>query len=73
LGIFSQRADITFIRCARAHAALEGRKEIAEEDLNVALDLVFEHRIKSLHYEMTPEEVKAKITEVYGKLQRVTL
>ena len=73
MGIFSQRADITFIRCARAHAALEGRKEIAEEDLNVALDLVFEHRIKSLHYEMTPEEVKAKITEVYGKLQRITL
>ncbi len=73
LGIFSQRADITFIRCARAHAALEGRKEIIEEDLNVALDLVFEHRIQSLHHELTPEEVKAKITEVYGKLQRVTL
>ena len=73
LGIFSQRADITFIRCARAHAALEGRKEIGEEDLNIALDLVFEHRIQSLHYEMTPEEVKAKITEVYGKLQRITL
>ncbi|MHA1375424.1 MAG: ATP-binding protein [Promethearchaeota archaeon] len=73
LGIFSQRADITFIRCARAHTALEGRKELAEEDLNVALDLVFEHRIQSLHYEMTPEEVKAKITEVYGKLQRITL
>lgn len=73
LGIFSQRADITFIRCARAHAALEGRKEIAEEDLNIALDLVFEHRIQSLHYEMTPEEVKAKITEVYGKLQRIPL
>jgi len=70
LDIFSQRADITFIRCARAHAAFNGRTEIAEEDLNAAMDLVFEHRIKSLHYEMTPEEVKAKIVEVYGKIQK---
>ena len=70
LDIFSQRADITFIRCARAHAALNGRIEVAEEDLNAAMDLVFEHRIKSLHYEMTPEEVKAKIVEVYGKIQK---
>jgi len=70
LDIFSQRADITFIRCARAHAAFSGRTEVVEEDLNAAMDLVFEHRIKSLHYEMTPEEVKAKIVEVYGKIQK---
>ncbi|MHA2131655.1 MAG: ATP-binding protein, partial [Promethearchaeota archaeon] len=69
LEIFSQRADITFIRCARAHAALNTRKIIIEEDLNVAMDLVFEHRIQSLHYEMTPEEIKAKIEEVYGKIK----
>ncbi len=70
LEIFSQRADITFIRCARAHAALSNRKKITEEDLNVAMDLVFEHRIASLHYEMTPQEIKAKIAEVYGKIQK---
>ena len=69
LEIFSQRADITFIRCARAHAALSTRKSIIEEDLNVAMDLVFEHRIQSLHYEMTPEEIKSKIAEVYGKIR----
>jgi len=70
LGIFSQRADITFIRCARAHAALKERKTIIEEDLNAAMDLVFEHRIQSLHYEMTPEEIKTKISEVYGKIKK---
>ncbi|MHA2281135.1 MAG: ATP-binding protein [Promethearchaeota archaeon] len=69
LEIFSQRADITFIRCARAHAALNSRNNIIEEDLNVAMDLVFEHRIQSLHYEMTPVEIKAKIEEVYGKIK----
>ncbi len=69
LEIFSQRADITFIRCARAHAALNNRKTIVEEDLNIAMDLVFEHRIQSLHYEMAPKEIKAKIAEVYGKIK----
>jgi len=69
LEIFSQRADITFIRCARAHAALNNRKSILEDDLNIAMDLVFEHRIQSLHYEMTPEEIKSKIAEVYGKIK----
>ncbi|MHA2474744.1 MAG: ATP-binding protein, partial [Promethearchaeota archaeon] len=69
LEIFSQRADITFIRCARAHAALSARKVIQDEDLNAAMDLVFEHRIQSLHYEMTPEEIKSKIAEVYGKIK----
>jgi Mg-chelatase subunit ChlI/Mg-chelatase subunit ChlD len=69
LDISSQRADITFIRCARAHAAFNDRKEISEEDLDVAMDLVFEHRIQSLHYEMTPKEIKAKIAEVYGKIR----
>jgi magnesium chelatase subunit D len=69
LDVFSQRADITFIRCARAHAAFSGRKILNAEDLDFAMDLVFEHRIKSLHYEMTPKEIKAKLTEVYGKIQ----
>jgi len=69
LEIFSQRADITFIRCARAHAALNGRKVLTTDDLNIAMDLVFEHRIQSLHYEMTPKEIKSKIAEVYGKIK----
>jgi magnesium chelatase subunit D len=69
LEIFSQRADITYIRCARAHAALNNRNNINEEDLNIAMDLVFEHRIQSLHFEMTPIEIKAKIAEVYGKIK----
>ncbi|MFX0141477.1 MAG: ATP-binding protein, partial [Candidatus Hodarchaeota archaeon] len=69
LAIFSQRADITFIRCARANAAFNGRKILSEADLNVAMDLVFEHRIQSLHYEMTPEEIEAKIADVFGKIE----
>ncbi|TFG06639.1 MAG: VWA domain-containing protein [Promethearchaeota archaeon] len=70
LGIFSQRADITFIRCARANAAFNNRKVISMKDLTMAMDLVFEHRIASLHYELTPEEIKGKIAEVYGKIEK---
>jgi len=33
------------------------------------MDLVFEHRIQSLHYEMTPEEIEAKIADVFGKIE----
>lgn len=69
LDIFSQRADITFIRCARAHAAYNDRKVITEKDLNAAISLVFEHRIQSLHYEMTPEEIEKKIASVFGKIE----
>ena len=71
LGIFSQRADITFIRCARTHAAYKDRNIILEEDLDAAMDLVFEHRIQSLHYELTPKEIEAKISEVFGKIKEV--
>lgn len=69
LGIFSQRADITFIRCVRAHAAFNNRKNISSADIDIAMDLIFEHRLASLHYEMTPKEIKAKIAEVFGKIQ----
>ncbi len=69
LGISSQRADITFVRCARTHAAFSGRKIITEEDLNLAMDLVFEHRLQSLHYELTPKEIEAKIATVFGKIR----
>lgn len=69
LEIFSQRADITFVRCARANAAFNNRKIVNEDDLNIAIGLVFEHRIQSLHYEMTPKEIEAKIKDVFGKIE----
>ncbi|MFO8017385.1 MAG: ATP-binding protein [Promethearchaeia archaeon] len=69
LEIFSQRADITYVRCARANAAFNDRKVVNKDDLNIAMGLVFEHRIQSLHYEMTPKEIEAKIKDVFGKIK----
>ena len=69
LRIPSQRADITFIRCARANAAFRGSKTVELQDLDAAMDLVFEHRIRALRDEMEPQEIKDKIRDIYGKMK----
>lgn len=69
LGIFSQRADISFIRCARTNAAFNNRTQVINEDLEVALDLVFEHRLETIDATLTAKEVKGKIIDAYGKIQ----
>jgi Mg-chelatase subunit ChlI/Mg-chelatase subunit ChlD len=69
LGIFSQRADISFIRCARTNAAFNNRIQILNEDLEVALDLVFEHRMESMDSAITAKEIKGKIIDAYGKIK----
>lgn len=69
LKIPSQRADITFIRCARANAAFRGSKVVELQDLDAAMDLVFEHRIRALRDELESEEIKDKIRDIYGKLK----
>jgi magnesium chelatase subunit D len=48
LGVDSARAWLCAARAARAHAALAGRAEIAEEDVSVAAALVFAHRATRL-------------------------
>lgn len=69
LGIPSQRADITFIRCARANAAFRNSKIVELQDLDAAIDLVFEHRIRALRDELEPQEIKDKIRDIYGKIK----
>ncbi len=69
LRIPSQRADITFVRCARANAAFRGSMIVEMQDLDAALDLVFEHRIRALRDELEPQEIKDKIRDIYGKMK----
>jgi Mg-chelatase subunit ChlI/Mg-chelatase subunit ChlD len=68
LGLYSQRADITFIRCARAHAALRNSKIVEKEDLQRALQLVFEHRIKRFKDNVESEFLGNTFDEVWQKI-----
>ncbi len=69
LGIPSQRADITLIRCARAHAAYQGRLNVAQEDIDVALHLVLQHRLRLLEEQKLPEEIEAELKAIFGKIK----
>ena len=43
-GVEGLRADITLYRAARAHAALAGREQVSDADLDAVEDLVLRHR-----------------------------
>ncbi|UYP47592.1 hypothetical protein NEF87_003877 [Candidatus Lokiarchaeum ossiferum] len=66
LGLYSQRADITFIRCARAHAAFKQRTEISKEDLWEASNLVFNHRVKRFDESISPEILETYFNEIFN-------
>jgi magnesium chelatase subunit D len=44
LGIHSARAPLMAVACARANAALMGRAAVGEDDLQIAVQLVYAHR-----------------------------
>lgn len=70
LGIISHRADIVFVRCARAHAALQGRNIVGKEDFKVAFDLALTHRLRNLA--MLGEQhkdIKDRALDIYSKIE----
>lgn len=70
LGASSQRADITCVRCARAHAAFQGRDSVVPNDVEVGLKLVFKHRLRAFDEEILPEEIEDKIKDIFGKIKK---
>jgi len=70
LGIISHRADIVFVRCARAYAALQGRTQVSKEDFRVAFDLALSHRLRNLA--MLGEQQKNitdRALDIFGKIE----
>ena len=61
------RADIVMLKTARAHAALAGRSGIAEQDILVAAQLAFPHRVKHLPFEeaaLEPGDIAERLREI---------
>lgn len=50
-GVDGHRADITMLKAARANAALEGRAEVAGDDIRAVAHLVLSHRMRRRPFE----------------------
>ena len=68
-GVYSQRADISLMRCARAHAAFKQRSKVEVEDFEVVFPLVFGHRMKNRLDVKDPEFYESEIKEILGKIK----
>jgi Mg-chelatase subunit ChlI len=51
LGVDGHRADITMIKTASTIAALHGRKDVVEDDIKEAAELVYSHRMRKRPFE----------------------
>ena len=63
LGLYSQRTDLTFLRCARAIAAWNKHPQISFEDTRQAMRLVFEHRVKRFQENISMDELETKFNQ----------
>jgi len=69
-GLISQRAEITFLHCARAHAAFRNSKIIDKEDLKQALNLVFKHKLIHINPELDFEYLGKTFDELWQKIPK---
>ncbi len=66
LGLYSQRTDLTFLRCARAIAAWNQHSQILFDDTRQAMHLVFEHRVKRFQENLLMDELEAKFIQYFA-------
>ena len=68
LGVEGHRADLVILRAARAHAALQGRRAINDNDVLIAAQLALPHRVKNGPF----DSVGLGIGELEQRLQEVS-
>lgn len=64
LNLYSQRADITFLRCARAFAAFQQHEKIEISDLHESMYLVFQHRLSESYETLDKSRLEDAFQEI---------
>lgn len=73
LGIISHRADIVFVRCARAHAALNQRTFVNKDDFKIAFELALGHRLKNIELlGESDKDIQDRALDIYAKIEEMT-
>jgi Mg-chelatase subunit ChlI len=67
LGVDGHRADLVILKTARAHAALQGRTNITQNDILLAAELALPHRLKRGPFqdrELTLDDLSERLEQV---------
>ena len=73
LNVDGHRADLVILKTARAHAAFENRRTIAERDIALAAELALPHRIKRGPFnqvEISMEQLQERIEQLEGAIDQ---
>jgi Mg-chelatase subunit ChlI len=71
LNVDGHRADLVILRGAQAHAALQGRRRITDEDIVLAAELALPHRIRGRVFQdsvLSAQELSERLDEVQGEM-----
>ncbi|QEE17661.1 ATP-binding protein [Promethearchaeum syntrophicum] len=69
-GLISQRTEITYLHCARAHAAFRNSTKIEKEDLKQALNLVFKYKLAHINPELNNDYLGTTFEELWHKIPK---
>lgn len=71
LNVDGHRADLVILRGAQAHAALQGRNQITDEDIILAAELALPHRIKGRLFQdaaLSGGDLSERLSEVQSEM-----
>ena len=71
LNVDGHRADLVILRGAQAHAALQGRDKVTDEDIILAAELALPHRIRGRVFQdsvLSAAELSERLDEVQGEM-----
>jgi Mg-chelatase subunit ChlI len=71
LNVDGHRADLVILRGAQAHAALQGRDRVSDEDIVLAAELALPHRIRGRLFQdkvLSASDLSERLDEVQGEM-----